>query len=337
LTVSESDKITLSEIEARSLGERALQHIGFSAEEASVITASQMDAELCGYPALGLARILTISEHVNFKTPRAPIRIEHETPVSARMDGGNYPGFYAVYRAAELAIEKAKAGRFAIVGMHNSWLSGRSAYYAEKIARAGFACVHFACSGDVVAPLGGKKSVLGTNPVAFGLPGEPHPFVLDMATSATNHGDVILAKRLNQLLPEGVAIDPDGNPTRDPAVALAGSVLTFGGDKFGHKGFGLSLMTQAMGLLAGTPLTRGKSTDFGFLFIVFDPELLMPLPQFRQYLSTLLADIKATPKQPGVSEIRIPSERAFAQRDAHRKGAAGITFDRRIFDRLSAL
>ena len=331
--MSDTDQVTLSEIDARALGERALQHIGFSLDEARIITASQIDAERCGYPALGLARILTIAEHVNFKNPRSAIRIEHETPVSARMDGGNYPGFYAVVRAMELAIAKAKANRFAVVGMHNSWLSGRSAYYVEHIARAGFASVHFACSGGVVAPLGGRTALLGTNPIAFGLPGEPHPLVFDMATSATNNGDVILAGRLNQLLPEGVAIDPEGHPTRDPVAALAGSILTFGG----HKGFGLSLMTQAMGLLAGTPLTNGKSADFGFVFIVFDPELLMPLPQFKQYLSSLLCEIKATPLQPGVDEIRIPSERAFAERDARRKQGTGITFDRRIYDRLNAL
>lgn len=331
--LEDAKTITLTEAEATELGHRALQYIGFTAEEASVITASHIDAELCGYPALGLARILTISEHVNFKKPRTAIRIEHETPVSARMDGGNYPGFYAVYRAMEAAITKAKAHRFAVVGMHNSWLSGRSAYYVEHIARAGFAGVHFACSGGVVAPLGGREAMLGTNPMAFGLPGEPHPLVLDMATSATNNGDVILAKRLSQLLPEGVAIDSAGNPTRDPAAALAGSILTFGG----HKGFGLSLMTQAMGLLAGTPLTNGKSADFGFLFIVFDPELLMPLPQFKQYLSTLLADIKATPKQPGVDEIRIPGERAFVERERRRQRGTGITLDQRIYDGLNAL
>ena len=153
-----STTITLTEAEATELGHRALQHIGFSAEEAAVITASQIDAELCGYPALGLARILTISEHVNFKKPRTPIRIEHETPVSARMDGGNYPGFYAVYRATELALEKAQASRFAIVGMHNSWLSGRSAYYAEKIARAGFAAIYVASSTPNVVPPGARRS-----------------------------------------------------------------------------------------------------------------------------------------------------------------------------------
>jgi LDH2 family malate/lactate/ureidoglycolate dehydrogenase len=323
--------VVLSCADAVALGERALANIGFAVREAQVITANLLDAELCGYSALGLARILTISEHVNFKKPRTPIRIEHETPVSARMDGGNYPGFYAVTQAAMLAIEKAKACRFSIVGMHNAWLSGRSAHYVELIARAGFASAHFACSGGVVAPMGGKQSVLGTNPIAFGLPGDPHPLVLDMATSATNNGDVILARRLNQRLPEGVAIDREGHPTRDPVAALAGSILTFGG----HKGFGLSLMTQAMGLMAGTPLTQGRMADFGFLFVVFDPELLMPLPQFKQYLAQLVAEIKATPVQPGVSEIRIPSERAFAERE--RRRVSGVALNTRIYEQLQGL
>ena len=329
--MTNEDHVLLSVDDARSLGERALQRIGFSHDEAQIMTAGQIDAELCGYPALGLARILTISEHVNFRKPRSAIRIEHETPVSARMDGGNYPGFYAVYRAAEMAIEKAQTSRFAVVGMRNCWMSGRSAYYVEKIARAGFACAHFACSDGVVAPLGGRKPALGTNPMAFSLPGEPDPFVVDIATSATNNGDVILAGRLNQLLADGVAIDAEGNPTRDPAAAIAGSILTFGG----HKGFALSLMTQAMGLMAGTALTNGKSADFGFLFVVFDPELLMPLPQFKQHLAALIAQIKATPLQPGVGEIRIPSERAFAQR--RRSRAKGFMMTQRIYQRIAAL
>jgi LDH2 family malate/lactate/ureidoglycolate dehydrogenase len=171
--------------------------------------------------------------------------------------------------------------------------------------------------------------------MAFSLPGEPEPFVVDIATSATNNGDVILAGRLNQLLPAGVAIDAAGNPTTDPAAAIAGSILTFGGEKFGHKGFALSLMTQAMGLMAGAALTNGKPADFGFLFVVFDPELLMPLPQFKQNLAALLAHIKATPLQPGVADIRIPSERAFAQRSRSRD--KGFMMTRRIYDRIASL
>ncbi len=129
-SVASGNTVSLNVAEATAVGECALQRIGFNAEEARVMTASLLDAELCGYPALGLPRILTIAEHVNFKKPRSAIRLLNETPMSALMDGGNYPGFYAVFRAAQLAIEKANAQRFAMVGMHNSWLSGRSAYYA---------------------------------------------------------------------------------------------------------------------------------------------------------------------------------------------------------------
>ncbi len=331
LTTTNTDQLLLKVDNATAMGVSALQRIGFSAEEARVITASLIDAELCGYPALGLARILTIAEHVNFKNPRTPIRIEHETPVSARMDGGNFPGFYAVYRATQLAIEKAQAHGFALVGMHNSWLSGRSAYYMELITCAGFAGIHFACSSPVVVPPGGKAAALGTNPIAFGVPGDPHPLILDMATSATNNGDVILASRLQTLLPEGVAIDKDGNPTRDPVAALAGGILTFGG----HKGFGLSLISQAMGLFAGTPLTKGETQDFGFLFIVFDPGLLMPAEDCKRFLSQMIANIKATPKQPDVDEIRIPSERAFEEREQRR--SAGFRLERRIHERIAML
>jgi LDH2 family malate/lactate/ureidoglycolate dehydrogenase len=327
----ESEHIPMSVAQATQFGVRALQRISFSVDEAATITATLMDAELCGYPALGLARILTIAEHVNFKNPRTPVCIEHETPVSARMDGGNYPGFYAVNRAVRVAIEKAKANRFALVGMHNSWLSGRSAYYIELIARAGFAGIHFACSEPVVVPPGGKMAALGTNPIAFGLPCEPHPLILDMATSATNNGDVVLASRLKTLLPEGVAIDKDGNPTRDPVAALAGGILTFGG----HKGFGLSLIAQAMGLFAGAPLTQGRVQDFGFLFVVFDPGLLMPPEDCKRYLAALIASVKATPRQPGVDEIRIPSERAFAERE--RRLGEGVAVDQRIHERIAAL
>jgi LDH2 family malate/lactate/ureidoglycolate dehydrogenase len=327
----QSTTIKLTVADAKMLGETALQHLGFSSDEASIITANLIDAELCGYPALGLARILTIAEHVNFKNPRTPIRIEHETPVSARLDGGNYPGFYAVYRATQLAIEKAKANRFALVGMRNSWLSGRSAYYMELITRAGFAGIHYACSAPVVVPPGGKAAALGTNPIAFGVPGDPHPLILDMATSATNNGDVVLATRLQTLLPEGVAIDKEGNPTRDPVAALAGGILTFGG----HKGFGLSLISQAMGLIAGAPLTRGQTQDFAFLFIVFDPGLLMPAEDCKRYLAQLIGNIKATPKQPGVDEIRIPSERGFEEREQRR--SAGFALERRIHERIGLL
>lgn len=325
------ENVVLSVAEAALLGEQALQHLGFSAEEARIIAANLIDAELCGYPALGLARVLTIAEHDRMKQPRTAVSIVHETEVSAMIDGGNTVGFYAVYRGAQIAIEKARTYRFAVVGVHNSYLSGRNAYYLEMIARAGYVGIHIACGPPVVAPPGGRLGALGTNPIAFGLPADPEPYIFDMATSALNYGDVILASRLGQLLPEGGAIDAQGLPTRDPAAALAGAILPFGA----HKGYGLSLTIQALGLLAGAALPRGRVQDFGFLFIVFDPALLAPAERFKLELAELIARVKATPPQPGCEEIRIPSESAFRAR--RRRRLEGFALERRVFERIKAL
>ena len=125
---SEAATVRLSVSEATSAAERALVSIGFSSEESRVIAAHLVDAALCGYTFAGLPRILTIAEDPRTKQPRTPVRIIRETPVSALVDGGNYVGYYAIHRAAEIAIEKANQSRFAIVGVHNCHLSGRNAY-----------------------------------------------------------------------------------------------------------------------------------------------------------------------------------------------------------------
>jgi LDH2 family malate/lactate/ureidoglycolate dehydrogenase len=290
-----------------------------------------VESELCGYPALGLSRILTIAEHPRVREARKPVTIVHETPVSALIDCGNCVGMYVIRRAAELAIGKARAGGFALVGAHNTFLSGRNAYYLDLIARAGFVGVHLASGQPAVAPLGGKAAAFGTNPIAFGMPRTPDPVVFDMGTAAMNHGDLVLASRLGRELPEGVAIDGQGRPTRDPVAGLAGAILSFGG----HKGHGLSFAIQALGLLGGAARTRGRVQDYGYLFIVFDPGLLMPVADFQRQLDELIVRVKSTPRQPGVEEIRIPSERAYAERS--RRLAEGIALPRVLYDRIGAL
>ncbi len=327
----ETDTVRLSVSEATAAAVHALVRIGFSSQESQVIAAHLVDAALCGYTFAGLPRILTIAEDPRTKQARTPVRIVRETPASALVDGGNYVGYYAIYRAAEIAIEKATKSHFAIVGAHNCHLSGRNAYYLEMIARAGLVGIHAASGLPMVVPLGGARRALSTNPIAFAVPRDPNPFIFDMGTSAIMRGEVILRSRIGEKLPDGVAVDSHGNPTTDPAAALLGGILPFGG----HKGYGLSCMIQAICLLAGTAMPHGRVQDYGFLFVVFDPELLMPLEQFKQQLETLLGIIKGTPRQPGVSEIRIPSERAFAEREKRRK--EGILLGRRVYEAINAL
>src|SRR3954463_8311968 len=122
------DRVHLSVDQARSLGERALAGIGYDAEEARIIADHVIDAALCGYEYSGLAKVLNVPEHHRFAHPRSPIKLLHETPVSAFYDGGNNVGMLAMYHAARATIAKAEAHGLAVVGMTNSWMSGRNAY-----------------------------------------------------------------------------------------------------------------------------------------------------------------------------------------------------------------
>src|SRR5438477_3565205 len=179
-----SDRIRLSVEEARALGERALRGIGYSDEEARIIADHVIDAAVCGYEYSGLAKILNIPEHRRFRLPRQPMRLVHETAVSALYDGGNNVGMVAMYHAAKATIAKAAAHGICVLGVTNSWMSGRSAYFVEMIARAELVAIHTASSGSIVAPYGGTRPALGTNPIAIAfpgaLPGADGPLVLDM-------------------------------------------------------------------------------------------------------------------------------------------------------------
>src|SRR4051812_14774897 len=183
LDTDSEETVRLSVAEAQGLGETALRTVGFTAREAAVVTAHLVDASMWGYEFAGLPRIPIIAERPELKKPRSPVSIIRETPASALLDGGNHVGYISVLRAAEIAIEKVSKCGVAVIGLRNSWFSGRNAYYLEKIARAGYAAIYFASSTPTVAPPGAIRKVLGTNPMAIALPGKVNPFIFDMGTA----------------------------------------------------------------------------------------------------------------------------------------------------------
>jgi LDH2 family malate/lactate/ureidoglycolate dehydrogenase len=323
--------VRLSVDEARALGEAALARIGYGAEDADIITDQLIDNALCGYRFAGLPRILAIAREANTKDTRAPVAIVHETPISALVDGGNNVGYVAVYRGAEIAIAKAKQSGIAAVGVYNSYFSGRNAYYLERIVNAGFVGLHTASGAPHIVPPGATRPALGTNPIAFGFPSADGPVIFDIGTASLMWGEVLLAAETGEALPPGVAFDADGNPTADGRAAARGGVAAFGG----HKGYGLAFAIQALGLLAGAAIPRGQVQDYGFLFLVVDPGALLPGNPFAAQMSQLVKAIQATPRQPGVDEIRIPSQRAFRERE--RRRAEGILVDSSVITALKAL
>src|SRR6185312_14968896 len=181
---------------------------------------------------------------------------------------------------AEIAARKAKESGLSIVGVFNSFYSGRNAWYVENIVRHDLVAIHTCSASPRVLPPGSRAPLLGTNPISIGFPSTNGPVVWDIGTASVMWGDVKLMARLGHELPEGTGFDQDGNPTRDASQALKGGVAPWGG----HKGY-------------------------GFLFIAIDPGLTQPDNAFQRQMSELVETIKALPRQEGVEEIRIPSER----------------------------
>jgi LDH2 family malate/lactate/ureidoglycolate dehydrogenase len=284
---------------------------------------------MCGYEYSGLAKILNVRDSEHLRMPRRPMKVLRETEVSLALDGGNNVGMLALFHAAQAAIRKTAAHGIALVSVTDAWMSGRSAHYVEMIAKHRLVAIHTAASPPLVAPPGGLRPALGTNPIAIAVPSTRGQIVLDMGTSAYMMTVLWLRERLGELLPEGVAVGPEGEPTRDPTAARSGALLPFGG----YKGFGLALMMQALGLLGISDLEPGS--EYGYLFVAFRPELFGPADAFEEGVTRLIERIKATPRQPGVENIRVPSERAFLARE--RATSEGLEIDGLVFDALVGL
>jgi LDH2 family malate/lactate/ureidoglycolate dehydrogenase len=327
------DRIRLTVAEARALGEAAMRGAGYDDGDARILTDHVVDAALCGYEYSGLPKLLNVVDYPDFKLPRRPISVVRETGATAMLDGGNNTGMVAAYRAAEATIQRARANGLAIVCLGNAWMTGRSAYYCEMIARAGLVVIHTVSAPPAVAPFGGARSALGTNPIAFGFPTDGDPLVIDMGTSAFMGTDLQFRARLGTPIPEGVALGPDGGPTTDARTARLGALLPFGGPEGGYKGFGLALAMDALGAL--TAGMRPADSISGYVFIALKPDLFLPAVEYRREVSRRIEMIKATPRQTGTAEIRIPGERGYATRA--RLLREGIEIDRRIYVALGHL
>lgn len=328
-----NDRIRMTIAEARALGETAMRGVGYDDDDARILTDHVLDAALCGYEYSGLPKLLNVVDYPDFRLPRRPVTVARETAATAMLDGGNTTRMVAAYRAAEATIARAEASGLAIVCLANTWMTGRSAYYCEMIARAGLVVIHTVAAPPAVAPFGGTRSALGTNPIAFGFPTDGDPLVIDMGTSAFMGTDLQYRARLGTPIPEGVALGPDGLPTTDAVTARQGALLPFGGPEGGYKGFGLALAMDALGAL--TAGTRSANSVSGYVFIAFKPDLFVPADEYRREVSRRIEMIKATPRQIGVEEIRIPGERGYSTRA--RLMREGIEIDGQIYQALRLL
>jgi delta1-piperideine-2-carboxylate reductase len=280
-------------------------------EDARLIADHLIDCELRGLAYGGLARAISIAERFERTGDcRRPMSILHETPVSARLDGGDHIGYVVAHRATRLAIEKAEAAGIAMVGASDTWYTGMLSYYAEMAAARGLVSIIASNASPWVAPHGATEGRLGTNPICFGFPSASDPIIFDIGTSAIIHAEVTLAKRLGNDLPENVAFHRDGSPTVDPSAALAGAFAAWGG----HKGSGLAIAVQLLGILAGSPPIPGELAGFGYLMVAMRPDLMGPAETFRQNVSAFADAVRSARPIAGGSPVRMPFDRSRQER-----------------------
>lgn len=313
---------TLPLTDAHGLVLAAMTRAGQTPDGAAVIADHLLDCELRGLTFGGLARALSIVERIRAAdSAPQPIRVVAETPVSATLDGGDQVGYLVGMRALDLATEKARAQGMAVVGARNTWYTGMFSYYLEKAAAAGLAGMIAGSGPAVVAPEGGTEGRFGTNPIAFGFPAAPTPVIWDIGTSAVMYGDVVLKARLGEKLEEGQAFDAAGAPTLDPAAALGGAFGVWGG----HKGSGLAMAVQLLGMMSGASAAPPGISDCGFFVLLVDPAALTDPDDYRQRVSEYAASIRATRPVEGGPAVRVPFDRSVACReDALRRGTIDV-------------
>jgi L-2-hydroxycarboxylate dehydrogenase (NAD+) len=324
-------KIAIAEL--REVARRAIAAQGYDKGDTEIILKIIMYAQLRGNNQ-NVIKLLGAGMPAN---PAAgEISVVKDTKLSALLDGGWNQGMVVVSRATEVAIEKAMAHGFGIVGTRNTdSATGAIGYYARWMVEEGL--IGFVCSGspELMAMHGSYEPFLGTNPLAIGIPSAGKPIVFDMATAAIAWYGVILAKAESQTIPEGVAYDIEGRLTTDPAAALAGAIKAFGG----YKGAALALIVEVLTrpLVGASRKEDGTKLDWGNLVFAIDPELLADdLATFQDGVSDLMMRVKNLKPLPGVEEIQVPGERG--DRYYERATAVGeIELDARVWQDLKAV
>ena len=316
--------------DAHALLTRVMATLGYEAGDIPSIVDHLIDCELRGVSYGGLARAVSITERIGRTgMPARPMTVTHETPVSARIDGADHIGYIVGQRATDMAIEKANAMGLSAVGAVDTWYTGMLSYFAEQAAAHDLVTMIASNASPWVAPHGAAEGRFGTNPMCFGFPSTGHSIVWDIGTSNIMHAEVLLARRQGVPLPEGRAFGPDGRPTTDPDAALAGAFTSWGG----HKGSGLGLVVQMLGVLAGSDGMTPDLAGFGLVIVAIRPDIFGDTDGFKQRIADYAEAVRTAKPADPANPVRMPFDRSWAVREAAR--ASGVfEADEAIVERL---
>jgi LDH2 family malate/lactate/ureidoglycolate dehydrogenase len=312
----------------------AFERVGVPADDAHTLGSLMAEADLQGSDGHGVIRLAPYLRRIKAGgvNVRPDIRVVSERAGMALVHGDNGMGHLVMKRAARIAIEKARETGVAWVGAQWSNHAGPASLYARMPLAHDMIGLYFAVgNANHLPPWGGIELLLSTNPIAAAIPAlQEAPVVLDMATTVAAYGKVKAKAQRGEMMPEGWMIDRAGRPLTDPARAAEGFLLPIGG----YKGYGLAVIVA---LLAGTlnDAAVGKEVvDFnvdstsasntGQAIMAIDVSAFGDVAAFKRRVDTLVRDLRASERMPGVERIWVPGEQSHAKRVAYSRDGIPI-------------
>jgi LDH2 family malate/lactate/ureidoglycolate dehydrogenase len=308
---------------------------GMSEPDAHLCADTLVQADLWGHQSHGVMRLPWYAARLKAGVcdPMARGEMVVDAGGLALIDGHDGMGQVLAAKAAQEAIARAKSHGIAAVGVRNSNHFGTALYFTLMAAREG--CVGFLSTNasPAMAPWGGRRKVVGTNPWSWACPAGAHaPMALDIANTGVARGKVYLARQKGQRIPEGWAINAAGAPTTDPAEAIEGIILPMAQ----HKGYAIALMMDMLsGVLTGSgygeavagPYQAERKSRAGHLMIALNIAAMQPLAEFNARMEALIAQIKSVPLAQGFDEVFYPGEIEARNDAANRRQGLSLPED----------
>lgn len=305
---------------------RLFEATGMPLPDAELCADWLADTEASGVTSHGVARVtMYLNALRRGKIAARPrIDVQQSRPGVLLVDGDNGMGPVIGAVAIDHAMEAASTTGIAIATVRRSNHYGAAGYLLRRASSAGYGALTCSNGSPVMAVWGGAEALLGTNPIAAAFPAAQSrdALAVDMATSVAAFGRIRLAQRNGEAIPDDWAVAKDGSATTDPAAAMEGALLPFGG----AKGSALALLVEMLaGVLAGAAIgpsvgnpndPSDAPADVGHAFILLDPKAFMARGVFEDRVSHLGALVRASRPAAGVGEPRVPGSGSAAKREA---------------------
>ncbi len=289
---------------------------GVPAGDAALVADTLVQADLWGHQSHGVLRTgwyLARLESGAMKAVTRP-RFVTDAGAVAVIDGQDGVGQVITRFATEEAIRRAKAHGVASIAVRDSNHFGTCMYYTRMAAEQGCIMMLATNGGPAIAPWGGRRKIIGTNPWSVSAPAGSHPpLMMDMANTGVARGKIYLARQRREAIPPGWALNAAGEPTTDAQEAIDGIILPMAG----HKGYAIALVVDMLsGVLSGSaflsavngPYKADLKSGAGHFLTAYDITAFQPLAEFNARMEAFIGEIKSVPLAKGSDEIFYPGE-----------------------------